>query len=137
MKVITFDVPGAPTGKARHRMTKMGHTYTPKITENYENLVKMCFREVCKDAPCEGKVELFITAIFPIPKSASKKKRQMMIDGEIRPTTKPDWDNLGKIISDALNQVAFHDDAQVTDGKVRKKYGLIPMVSVGLVLRSS
>lgn len=32
----------------------------------------------------------------------------------------PDWDNLGKLVSDALNKVAYRDDAQVVSGTVNK-----------------
>lgn len=32
----------------------------------------------------------------------------------------PDWDNLGKLVSDALNKVAYKDDAQIVSGTVRK-----------------
>lgn len=38
------------------------------------------------------------------------------------PTTKPDLDNLEKNIKDALNGVAWHDDAQVCDVTKKKRY---------------
>ena len=31
-----------------------------------------------------------------------------------------DWDNLGKLVSDALNGVCWHDDSQVDDARVLK-----------------
>ena len=34
-----------------------------------------------------------------------------MICDEISPTKKPDWDNIGKIVSDALNKFAYKDDS--------------------------
>jgi Holliday junction resolvase RusA-like endonuclease len=43
---------------------------------------------------------------------------------------KPDWDNVGKIVCDALNGVAWHDDAQIVDAHVEKRYGIEPMVCV-------
>ena len=53
-----------------------------------------------------------------------------MLDGLIRPTKKPDWDNIGKVVCDALNGIAYRDDAQIVDSMVRKFYGEVPRVVV-------
>lgn len=53
-----------------------------------------------------------------------------MLDNVIRPTKKPDWDNIGKIVCDALNKTAFHDDAQIVDGSVIKCYSEQPRIEV-------
>jgi len=37
---------------------------------------------------------------------------------------RPDWDNVGKIVCDALNGVAWPDDARVVDAHVEKFYAL-------------
>lgn len=55
-----------------------------------------------------------------------------MLDGKIRPTKKPDWDNIGKIVTDALNKIAYRDDSQVVACRVEKWYGPIPEVIVTL-----
>lgn len=57
-------------------------------------------------------VRVKITACFSIPKSASKKRRAMMIAGDIVPTKKPDFDNIQKIICDALNGVVYYEVAR-------------------------
>lgn len=75
-------------------------------------------------------LDMRIVAYFPIPKSTSKKKRQLMLEGQIRPTKKPDFDNIGKIVCDALNTVAYHDDVQIVDAQVRKFYSEEPRVVV-------
>ena len=64
------------------------------------------------------------------PKSASGALRERMARREVVPVTKPDWDNIGKIIADAFNGVAWHDDAQITQATVHKVYGVTPMVRV-------
>ena len=71
-----------------------------------------------------------IFAFHSIPKSVSRKKHLAMIDRLIRPTRKPDWDNVGKIICDALNGIAYRDDAQIVDALVRKFYSDTPRVIV-------
>ena len=53
-----------------------------------------------------------------------------MLDKVIRPTKKPDVDNITKSILDSLNGIAYKDDSQVTGLEVMKEYGEIPMVRV-------
>lgn len=126
-----FTVPGEPKGKGRVRVTRTGHAYTPKDTEIYENLVRFSFTNKYPDfVPIEGEVTAVITAVYSIPKSVSNKRKRMMADKEIRPTKKPDVDNITKSVLDSLNGIAYKDDSQVTGLEVMKEYGEIPMVRV-------
>lgn len=129
---VKFTIPGDPKGKGRHRTTKSGHTYTPEQTTMYENLVKAMYYQQCRNTKFDDDTQLDvrITAYFPIPKSVSKKKRELMLNRTIRPIVKCDWDNIGKIVCDALNGIAYHDDKQVVDGQVRKFYSEQPRVVV-------
>ncbi|MBQ2175307.1 MAG: RusA family crossover junction endodeoxyribonuclease, partial [Alphaproteobacteria bacterium] len=43
-------------------------------------------------------------------------------DGLLKHTVKPDLDNLTKALLDALNDIAWHDDAQIVDLQIRKEY---------------
>ena len=113
MKLI---IPGEPMGKARPRVTKQGIAFTPKKTVNYETLVQEIYAVVHGNKRLEGQIEAQIIAYFSIPKSASNKKRADMLSGKIRPTKKPDWDNIGKIICDSLNKLAYDDDSGIVDG---------------------
>lgn len=56
-----------------------------------------------------------------------------MLTGEIRPTKKPDWDNIGKVVCDALNKIAYDDDSCIVDGAVHKWYSEEPRVVVELI----
>lgn len=132
---ITFTVPGSPQGKMRPRVVKRGNfvqTYTPDKTVNYENLVKLMYGQEAKGRVFdrEKSLRVLIVALYDIPQSTSKKRAELMRIGEIRPTKKPDLDNIAKIICDALNGVAYHDDAQVVDLKVVKYYSDTPCVTV-------
>lgn len=105
--------------------------YTPKETVNYENWVKACYLEKYNnEKPIEKALEVNIIAFFEIPKSTSKKKKEQMLNNEIYPTTKPDTDNIAKSILDSLNGIAYLDDKQVVDLRVRKQYAEVPSVSV-------
>ena len=134
--VISFTIPGDPKGKARPRLGRSGHAYTPADTVSYENLVKLCFREAAGDdwTPIGPDVPIScrIYAYYPIPKSVSKKRRAAMLDGLLLPLRKPDWDNIGKIVCDALNRIAYDDDAQICDARVLKLYSDQPRVNVEL-----
>lgn len=128
--ILNFTVHGKPLAKQRPRFTRQGHAYTPDSTVIYENLIKTCFSQKYPDhVPVTVPVTMRIWAFYPIAESWSKKKKLSALSGEIRPA-KPDWDNVGKIVSDALNQIAYADDAQVYDCEVIKSYAAVPRVEV-------
>ena len=130
---MIFTIPGEPQGKARHRTTKTGRTYTPAKTVEYENLIRQCFLATNEQERLEGQITANIQAFFSIPKSASKKQREQMLMGDIRPTKKPDADNVAKSILDACNKIAYSDDSQVVKLLVEKHYGETPRVVVELI----
>ena len=55
-----------------------------------------------------------------------------MLTGNLRPTKKPDLDNVAKIILDSLNKIAYDDDSQIVDLHIRKYYSDNPRVLVSL-----
>ena len=125
---MKLTIPGEPCAKQRPRLGK-GFTYTPTKTVNYETLVKQLYITQGNER-LEGALKLTVNAYFSIPKSASKKKTLDMYESRIRPTKRPDWDNIGKIISDALNGLAYHDDSQIVAATVGKWYSTEPRVEV-------
>lgn len=128
---VSFVVPGAPVPKGRPRFSRYG-TYTPKKTADYEELVKTCYLSQCKRITLQGEISAKIYAFFPIPKSTSKKNRELMLDYKIMHTKRGDCDNIAKSILDALNKVAYNDDAQVCMLEVYKYYSDEPRVEVFL-----
>lgn len=130
---VKFIVLGEPKGKGRPMFNRnTGHAVTPKDTVNYETLVRMEYANQCEDIkfPDKEMLDMRIKAFYSIPKSVSKKKRASMLAGELRPTKKPDMDNVIKIIADSLNQIAYRDDTQIVDCQVRKFYSENPRVEV-------
>jgi Holliday junction resolvase RusA-like endonuclease len=53
-----------------------------------------------------------------------------MLKGIIRPTKKPDIDNVAKIILDSLNCICYKDDTQIVSLIVNKYYSQEPRVEV-------
>jgi Holliday junction resolvase RusA-like endonuclease len=75
-------------------------------------------------------LQLELLAEMPIPASWSKKKRNAAILGIVRPTGRPDLDNVYKLMADAFNGVVFRDDALIVTMRCRKIYGLQPKLVV-------
>ena len=126
--MIELVIPSKPFGKQRPRIGKFG-AYTPQKTINYETLVKYTFITKYPDfKPFEGAVSIDVLAVFAPPKSYRKKKQKELL---VKPyTKKPDYDNIAKIVSDALNTLAYKDDAQVARAVQNKVYGEVDKVVI-------
>lgn len=101
---VRFVVPGDPVPWARSRSNGRQH-FTDATRRAYR--AKVQGRAVAALAGYDlhtGRVALDLIAYMP-----DRRHR--------------DWDNIGKMISDALNGIAWVDDEQVDDGRVRKRYG--------------
>ena len=116
-----------PIGKARPRVTRYGHAFTPKKTAEYESKVKAVARKAMREQgfkQISKEKEVVFTAdyYYAPPKSWSKKKRKEYAENHYGKTTKPDLDNCGKGSSDALNKVVYKDDSSITEMHLRKFY---------------
>jgi Holliday junction resolvase RusA-like endonuclease len=128
---IKFIVIGEPFGKKRPRARVIGgHAaiHNDPANERYELKVINAFQQVYPDNeypifPKGAYVGAVIKATYTIPKAYSKKQTMMAKLGLVKPTKKPDLDNIAKTILDALNGFVYHDDAQVVSLKIEKVYG--------------
>lgn len=134
---IAFTVPGQPIAKGRPiagrsfsgRLTMR----TPSKTVRYELLVAMSASAAMGGMePLAGPLSIVLTVGVQIPASWSKKRQAAAEAGDVRPTKKPDLDNIVKSICDGLNAVAYADDAQIVEMSVRKFYTHTPGVRVVL-----
>lgn len=114
MKLLaSFFVPDAPMGKQRPRFAN-GHAYTPAKTKDAEALIRQAAWISYRKMPYDGPVEFRLVVRIAKPKSRPKSQPW--------PTSRPDWDNYGKLVSDALNGVIWADDDQVIRAVVEKVY---------------
>jgi Holliday junction resolvase RusA-like endonuclease len=137
---VKITVQGEPVAKGRPRFSTVRKrdgdvfvsTYTPKKTAAYEDLIRWSYKAQSGATFFHKDRELSLTAnaYFAIPKSASKKKRRLMEDGHIRPVKRPDADNILKAIADALNGIAYHDDAQIVSARIEKFWSDNPRVEI-------
>lgn len=72
--------------------------------------------------PADVYVGVSVGALFPVPKSWTRTKREQVRAGTIRPMVKPDVDNILKAVLDGLNGVAYEDDKQVVTARASKAY---------------
>ena len=133
MKTLNLWVPGLPVAQPRPRAVSFaGHArlYNPGTSSTWKACVikaaademKKGFKTAAKGVP----VCCNLTFYFPRPAShfgTGRNAGLLKANAPIHPTTKPDRDNLCKSTEDALTAAAvWMDDAQVTDGRIRKRY---------------
>ena len=123
MTTIVFTIPGTARGKQRPRATRQGRVYTPKETVNQEAYIKMLAATAMRGfAPFGGPLQATFNISVAIPKSYTRRQREQALNGEIWPTSKPDIDNVVKLLCDAMNGVVYSDDKQIVDLLVTKAY---------------
>jgi Holliday junction resolvase RusA-like endonuclease len=131
VSALIIQVDGIPRGKGRPRFRKgRSKPFTPERTREYEEDIAAAGRRAMKGcAPFDCALAVDIVATLPIPKSWSRAKQAHALGGYIKPTAKPDFDNLGKAI-DGLNGIVWRDDALIVDARIRKEFGVRPRFTV-------
>ena len=113
-------IPGTPVPQPRHRVSSQGgfaRVYLP--TKHPVHEYKRRIAEATKHWPVfVGPVGVHIEAALPIPKSWSKTKKAEALATEYH-QQKPDPDNIGKAILDAMSK-HWRDDCQVADLRITK-----------------
>lgn len=133
---LDFEIKGKVKAKQSVRFTREGRRYTPGDMVEYANLVRMSFINKLPawnvselaDKPLQVQIDVYM----PIPKSFSKTRQEKALTGELRPTVKPDCDNIAKNLNDALNGVAYPDDKQIVSLCVNKHYSLNEYAKVSI-----
>jgi len=132
--MITYVVYGEPQGKGSPRFARRGaftHAYTPEKTKTYEDEIRYMARcAMGASEPLETPVTVAIYIRVEIPKSFSKQKRKDALANIIKPTKKPDADNILKCFLDAMNGVVYVDDKQVVNIHLTKVYSEIGAVEI-------
>jgi Holliday junction resolvase RusA-like endonuclease len=107
-----FEILAIP--KARARVTRQGHAYTPAKTKNFERELQWLWTEAGHIMLPRCPTAVTVGFFFTRPKSV---KASVLV-----PTGRPDVDNLAKAVCDSLNGFAWHDDGQITDLNAYKRY---------------
>ena len=132
--IIVYSVYGEPIGKGRPRFAKRGNfvsTYTPQKTKTYEDEIRLMAKAAMGGSePLETPVTVAIYIRVGIPASFSKQKRKDALANILKPTKKPDIDNIAKCFLDGMNGIVYLDDKQVVSLHITKVYAETPAVEV-------
>lgn len=135
--MIQFIIPGAVQAQERPRFSRQGNfvrTHDAPKSRAYKDLVKLTAWQHRPQTPLEGPLKLEIDVYIQPPKKYQTKPKLALIEtGELRPTTKPDVDNLAKGIKDGMSKIIWLDDAQVVEMTVRKFYDMQPRAEVKVI----
>jgi Holliday junction resolvase RusA-like endonuclease len=126
---VQFTIPGKPS--AWQRVQSFVDKKTAKVVRRNPKDMKAAQETIAwaaraamgSNPPMAGPLRLEILCVYAIPPSWPAWKREAAAAGQVWKTTVPDNDNLAKQVGDALNGVAYGDDAQVVRTSVGKRYG--------------
>ena len=130
MNRISFIIPGIPTAWARARTHGKVH-FTPGKQRYAMSVIQTIAHDAMSGQNAFSvPVSMTVFAVWPWPKSWSEKKRR--VQGAHYKTSRPDADNVAKLVADSLNGIVFNDDAQVTELRVVKQYGINALTRVDI-----
>ena len=132
---LELTIPAVPVAQPRPRATMAGkharvheQTYIkgdkatgresrPHPIVAFKATVAQVVSQAYTGPPINQPMRVLITCVFPRPANKRWKKKPMPRE----PYTsrgRNDWDNLGKSVCDALNEVVWVDDGLIWDGRV-------------------
>lgn len=117
--MIKIILPGKPLAWMAPYISRRGK-FNPRsaVLNDYRIQVREQYQgPIIKEA-----VTCYILAYMPIPKATSKKNRELMLLGRMRPICRPDRTNIAKLVEDALIEIVLQDDSQIVGGPVEKWY---------------
>ena len=136
---MKFTIPIVPKGQMRARHTTVNgfsRTYkAPKQAREEEALMAL-LGKFQPETAMQGPLLLGVKAYLQIPASWPQKRSQAAKNGMLRPTCKPDLDNLIKHVKDCLTMLRFwNDDKQVVGflPHTGKYYSDIPRWEIEIV----
>lgn len=123
---LTIVIPGEALAYARSGSCGV-RRFTPGPQRGYMELVRLyAAREMGGREPTLLPVRLELSVEYLIPKSWTKERAERAQWKK----SKPDADNLCKIVEDALSHIVYHDDAQIAALIVQKFYGRIAQSTI-------
>lgn len=132
--IISFTVPGNPIALKRHRDFQRGKfrgRYDPSKGDKADFLAKVM--EHKPDKPFEGAIKLIAYFYFRRPKShyrAGKYNDKLKPNVPYFHTQRPDYDNLAKFVTDALNSIFWIDDKQIAHARIEKIWDELPRIYI-------
>lgn len=137
MDQIAFAFPFEPVAKGRPRFRTCGkyvQAYTPGKTKKFEKQIGEYYKTAAGGRKFDAATPIVVSIMFgmKVPISLTKKAKADMLEGRRQHIVKPDLDNLVKAVLDGLNGIAWHDDAQIVELHISKKYVQSPHIFLSL-----
>lgn len=132
--MIHLTILGEPKAQKRHRHVSMkGFTrqYDPSAPDKADFLAVV--QNNAPDKPLDCPIRLEASFFFSRPKSHYKTGKNSHIMKDNAPVwhlSKPDSDNLYKLVSDALNKIFWRDDSLLCDVLIKKQYCTNPRIEI-------
>ncbi len=142
-EVLNFRFLGVPTPKQSFKygtgIDKLGNPYVRKyqpseiVTESKTIASQVIEQIPLTHKPWTGPIMIRMQFVFPPTSGWSKKKLAELKDGKrFYKTTKPDVDNLQKLVFDAMQGRVYINDSQICNLFVEKIYGQTPKTEISL-----
>lgn len=122
--MFIIQIPYDPVPWQAAKVSKFG-TYDPK--EKDKRAIRYLIRQQYSGPVLDEYVNIVFMFGFSVPKSASKKKRALMLAQEILPT-RADCTNCQKLFEDCMKGIVFKDDRLVESISSKKMYSEKPFM---------
>lgn len=114
------------------KQTKWCRTHSYDPSKEYKQSLIWQMKPYAPDEVILGPVSLSITFHMQVPASVSKTKRRLMLGHITPPYVRPDVDNLGYVVTNAMKHLFYQDDSQIVDLNLKKRYAEQPKISITL-----
>lgn len=120
LEVVTFTCPGKPLTWQRARRGRHGPLYTPadresKMSEVRDSWAALDVEPFERDAYLAFGLQVFCIRPSLHYRANGELKEWAWRERPLSGTNGGDLDNFVKLVKDALNNVAYHDDAQIVE----------------------
>ena len=122
-------LPVIPKATPRPRYSKMTKKFYVKGAQKTKKMIKK--RLACLNLICT-RVEFDLEVYLKTPSGMSLSEAYLAEKGLILPITKPDFDNVAKTYSDALQDVLLLNDNIINPGSIKKFYSIKPRVIINI-----
>ncbi len=130
--MFIFELIGNPVPQKQTKFVRStGIAYNPSRKD--QERIQWQIKPYAPLEPLTCAIEMILTFFLPIPKATSAIKRRQMENGVILPKSKPDFDNLAYLITNALKNIVYQDDSLVTDCTIRKRYSIKPRTIIHII----
>lgn len=121
--MLIFEIHSLPKPQKQTRWA-YNKAYDPSF--NQKEAIRWQLRPHAPKEPLKGPVSVNLHFYLPVPKTVRKHVKTQMLNGIAMPYKRPDLDNLAYLVTNAMIDLIYIDDAQIVNLNLRKRYAEIP-----------